>query len=60
MANFVSLDNLLSSTPAEAMREARKTSVCSSSASCGSSAGAGDLPAEVWNMVSPLVMCASI
>ena len=51
MTTFVSLDNLLSPTSAEAMREARKTSGCSSSASCGSSAGAGDLPPEVWNRI---------
>src|SRR5450631_68780 len=51
MTTFVSLDNLLSPTSAEAMREARKTSGCSSSASCGSSAGAGDLAPEVWNRI---------
>jgi nitrogen fixation protein NifB len=51
MANFVSLDNLLSPTSADAMREPRISSGCSSSASCGSSAGAGDLPPEVWNRI---------
>ena len=51
MANFVSLDNLLIPTSADAMRETLKTSGCSSSTSCGSSASAGDLPADVWNRI---------
>ena len=51
MANFVSLDNLLRPTSADTMREALKSSGCSSSSSCGSSAGVGDLPPEVWNRI---------
>lgn len=51
MANFVSLDNLLTPTSTDSMREALKSSGCSSSASCGSSAGPGDLPPEVWNRI---------
>ncbi len=51
MANFVSLDNLRTATSAAAMREALKSSGCSSSSSCGSNAGAADLPPQVWNRI---------
>jgi len=51
MANFVSLDNLINPTNADAMRAALKSSGCSSTSSCGSSAGAGDLPPEVWDRI---------
>ncbi len=51
MANFVSLDNLLIPTSTDAMRDTLKTSGCSSSTSCGSSASAGDLPPDVWNRI---------
>ena len=48
---FVSLDSLLTPTSAETMRSSLASSGCSSTASCGSSAGADDLPAEVWNRI---------
>lgn len=50
MANFVSLDSLTGTTNADAMRAALRSSGCAST-SCGSDAGAGDLPAEVWNRI---------
>ena len=50
MASFVPLDSLSTTTSAVAMREALKSSGCSSS-SCGSFAGADEMPAEIWNRI---------
>jgi nitrogen fixation protein NifB len=51
MPTFVSLDSLLTETSADTGREASAVSGCSAPGSCGSSAGAGDLPPEIWNRI---------